>query len=46
MDRGASAHELVKTMGVQPRATIDELLAWTSLTLDTRAGAERETPHP
>ena len=37
---------LVEALGGPPGATIDELLAWSSQTLDTHAGAERRDAEP
>jgi hypothetical protein len=37
---------LVKAMGGTSDATVDELVAWTAQTLDTRAGAERRDAEP
>jgi len=37
---------VVRALGGPPGATIDELLAWTSQTLDTRSGAERRDAEP
>ena len=37
---------LVKAMGATSDATVDELVAWTAQTLDTRAGAERRDAEP
>jgi hypothetical protein len=39
-------HALVRALDGPPGATIDELLAWTSQTLDTRSGAERRDAEP